>query len=87
MLTRATHDVMQPYFLHSQLSQTPASRSVMTTAAADSAAVLKGGKHPPSGAYSQWALKEVPLLFFFFFFVTANTSASVFGRVSRCTEL
>lgn len=61
---------------------------VMTTAAADCVAVLKGGKHPPSGAYSQWALKEVfSVSFFLFFCATANTSASVLGRVSRCTEL
>lgn len=40
---------------------------VMTTAAVDCVAVLKGGKHPPSGAYSQWALKEVCSAFFFFF--------------------
>lgn len=38
----------------------------MTTAAADCVAVLKGGKHPPFGAYSQWALKEVSSAFFFF---------------------
>lgn len=59
----------------------------MTTAAVDCIAALKGGKHPPSGAYSQWALKEVSSAFFFFFFAIANTSESVLGRVSCCTEL
>lgn len=50
----------------------------MTTAAADCVAVLKGGKHPPSGAYSQWALKEVSSVFFFFFFVQQQTRLRVF---------